>query len=316
MKYNYNFVHVTPNIAKFIKKLNFYNFELMNFIIIIIHQALLLSYFYQDFTLEESTENISLDKKYSIYDGTLGLCIIQLVYLFFVLVLWFILKYPLHYNKHLMSEYYTNDKLNKGKLSKKKFAPTLNEKGDPIYIDEISWRTKFNIGLFRAILTNREVIVYILTIICIALYLGLKCAVFLSIPVLFVANLSDILFGIILSIKLRIFQMFTVLMFTYLLIYVYTWISFYFIPESMVQEVFDPDHELVPNSEDVVMDYVCTTGIQCLLILISAGVRSGGGIADVLNKVNFKSGAGYYMIRFFYNITFHIIIVAILGIYY
>ncbi len=47
--------------------------------------------------------------------------------------------------------------------------------------------------------------------------------------------------------------------------------------------------------------------------MIDLGIRSGGGIADNLPTVAFKSNPGYFMKRFFYDITFHIVVVMILG---
>ena len=49
--------------------------------------------------------------------------------------------------------------------------------------------------------------------------------------------------------------------------------------------------------------------------MIDLGIRSGGGIADNLPVVSFKTNPGYFMKRFFYDITFHIVVVMILGKY-
>jgi hypothetical protein len=47
--------------------------------------------------------------------------------------------------------------------------------------------------------------------------------------------------------------------------------------------------------------------------MIDLGIRSGGGIADNLPVVAFKSNPVYFMKRFFYDVTFQIVIVMILG---
>jgi hypothetical protein len=47
--------------------------------------------------------------------------------------------------------------------------------------------------------------------------------------------------------------------------------------------------------------------------MIDLGIRSGGGIGDQIPKVSWKQNTSFYMIRFFYNITFHIFIILILA---
>ncbi len=47
--------------------------------------------------------------------------------------------------------------------------------------------------------------------------------------------------------------------------------------------------------------------------MIDLGIRSGGGIADNLKVVSFKTNPAYFSERFFYDISFHIIVVMILG---
>ena len=39
------------------------------------------------------------------------------------------------------------------------------------------------------------------------------------------------------------------------------------------------------------------------------GIRSGGGIGDQIPKISFINSPGYFISGFFYNITFHIIII-------
>lgn len=53
--------------------------------------------------------------------------------------------------------------------------------------------------------------------------------------------------------------------------------------------------------------------MECYLTLLDYGVRAGGGIGDLLPMISFKNNPSYFMSRFFYNITFHIFIILILG---
>jgi hypothetical protein len=57
---------------------------------------------------------------------------------------------------------------------------------------------------------------------------------------------------------------------------------------------------------------MCRTVIQCFMTLMNYGVRSGGGIADILPKISF-SNKEFFVQRFFYDIFFHILIVWVMG---
>jgi inositol 1,4,5-triphosphate receptor type 3 len=47
--------------------------------------------------------------------------------------------------------------------------------------------------------------------------------------------------------------------------------------------------------------------------MIDYGIRSGGGIGDVLPKVSYKNSTTYFFGKFFYNVIFHIFIILVLG---
>jgi hypothetical protein len=243
MRYNSKLMERSRFISASVKKLSFYYLEVFNYVLIFIHQILLLYHFYKGNDLfGTKKEEFSIEEKYSLPYGNIILGGIQLFYISFILLIWLVYKFPLHYNKYLMNEYYTNKSLQKGdEGTQKKFSCNFDDEGHPIYLSRINFFSKIRIGLVEAILTNREVIVYIMNAILLILFYSVKNVTFLAIPVLFIANLSNILFGIILSIKLRWYQLLIVLGFTYLLCYVYAWVSFYFISQSMVlEETFDP----------------------------------------------------------------------------
>jgi inositol 1,4,5-triphosphate receptor type 3 len=47
--------------------------------------------------------------------------------------------------------------------------------------------------------------------------------------------------------------------------------------------------------------------------MIDYGMRSGGGIGDMLPKISFKQNSTFFVGKFFYDIVFHISIILILG---
>jgi hypothetical protein len=47
--------------------------------------------------------------------------------------------------------------------------------------------------------------------------------------------------------------------------------------------------------------------------MMNFGVRSGGGIGDILPMISFYTSNNYFIRTFFYNILFHIIIILVMG---
>jgi inositol 1,4,5-triphosphate receptor type 3 len=62
-----------------------------------------------------------------------------------------------------------------------------------------------------------------------------------------------------------------------------------------------------------VQENFCTSSLQCYLFMIDYGMRSGGGIGDVLPKISYRENSTFFVGHFFYNIIFHIFIILILG---
>ena len=80
--------------------------------------------------------------------------------------------------------------------------------------------------LFQSIVLNEEINIFIFSFILIIAYLLMSNGIFLAIPLLFIANLNDLLYGIIYALRLNIFQLLFVLLFMYLLVYLFTWFAF------------------------------------------------------------------------------------------
>lgn len=47
--------------------------------------------------------------------------------------------------------------------------------------------------------------------------------------------------------------------------------------------------------------------------MIDYGIRSGGGIGDILPKISYKHSTAFFYGKFFYNVIFHIFIILVLG---
>ena len=83
------------------------------------------------------------------------------------------------------------------------------------------------------------------------------------------------------------------------------WTGFLFFSDLFKFDTINSQNELVSTEP------FCTSSIQCLLFFINYGIRSGGGIGDLLGTPSFKDNYWFFMKVFFYEILFHLIIVMI-----
>ena len=171
----------------------------------------------------------------------------------------------------------------------------------------ISLINKIYIAVFDSILLNREISVIIYTGLSIMLYLITKSSMFLIIPILFVCNLSNTLFAIFKAIQLKAKQLGIVLLFTYLIVYLFSWLAFYIFADDFVY--YDVKNI---NSGEQISENFCYSSIQCWMFIVNYGIRSGGGIADALHKSSYKTNQKYYIQRFLFDMLFHLIIVLLL----
>ena len=79
---------------------------------------------------------------------------------------------------------------------------------------------------------------------------------------------------------MRLKQLIMVLIFMYLIVHLFSWLAFYYFPE-----LFEFTGLLNVNDEIEEKEYLCSSMVQCYLTMLSYGVRSGGGIGDVLTKL-------------------------------
>ena len=127
---------------------------------------------------------------------------------------------------------------------------------------------------------------------------------------LLVANINPLLLGIVVAFKLRLKQLVMVLIFMYLIVYLFSWFAFYYF-----HEIFYFPSLLNVNTETEKEGYdekLCSSMVQCYLTMLSYGVRSGGGIGDVLPKLSYNVNPGYFVASFFFVVLFHIFVIWIM----
>jgi hypothetical protein len=89
---------------------------------------------------------------------------------------------------------------------------------------------------------------------------------------------------------------------------VYNWIAIFYLNDNFdFGEVFDYE-----RGEEVSEPF-CSSSLQCIFTFISYGQRSGGGISDNIPVVSFKNDLNIFVGRLFYDMTFFIFVIMIMG---
>lgn len=226
-------------IARKVKNLKFFWLELINFLFIVLHQFLLIGHFHNNYKENDERFLYTNDEKYKIHLDNMIVGIIQTIFLAVTLSIWLYYKYPLYFQHKIMSIYnkpFVFDESTGIKKFLKNFDldPSIMKKVIGILNSDVSLWRKIHVSLFDTIIYNREINIFILSFFLLITYFLTGSALCLVFPILNVSNLSEILFNIILAVQLRWQQLVTVLIFTYLVVYCFMWITFYYIYESFM----------------------------------------------------------------------------------
>ena len=304
--------------SAFMADIDFSILEIINYLIIIVQNVLLMRHYYHSPTLPNDTYNVmDMSLTHYIFFDNMIVAIVQMVFLIITLFLWFYFRFPNSYQYNLMKVYNRNfvfrKKGAKTKISQKvvdffqdEQAGVMSVLGD-INKDVTSWKV-FYTAVIESMLTNREINIMLITVILDICFFLVKSSLFLVIPIIFIANIIPTLFDIFKSIKMKFVNMITVLLFTYLVVYLFAWFTFYYMPD-----LFTFDEVIEPVTEETVTESYCYSSVQCFLFILNQGVLAGGGIGELLNVVSFKSDTGFFIMRFFYDMLFFILIVLVLG---
>ena len=293
-------------IDKKLFNLEFVNIEYINYIFILIQNVLSVIHYFSKDPIEPSDK---IKRKLDV----ITILILHMIVICFTLFVFVRYKYKLKFKHEIMRSYGDkfifkktgdNPKINEN-LSEEGF---LNKVGNNLSLKQIIYA-----GFINSILLNREINIFFFTFIFNILFLIQPNCIFLSVPLLLLANINPLLLGIVVSFEIRLKQLLMVLIFMYLIVYLFSWIAFYYFPE-----LFEFDDLLKVNSNQAEYDpkenseKLCSSMIQCYLTMLSYGVRSGGGIGDVLPKLSYKVNPGYYVAAFFFVVLFHIFVIWIM----
>ena len=321
---NYHLIHHSP-MLQFFSNINYYYVEIINYILIVAQNIIILIHFYNSTdTAQEKYDIVEKGKKYRYYSVSLILLFVQTVFLLVFIIIWYLFKFIGCYQLNIMKSYNEFFVFRKKKqegeeeeaeVKSQKIIDYFKEDTELGTLDMMSevsknlttWE-KIYVVLVECSINNREVNMFIFTIIFNILFLCTKCYIFLTIPVLFIANIIPTLFDIFLAMKTKFLNMLIVLIFEYFVIYIFMWVTYFYLPKFL-----DFEEVREPHSQSIISEKYCYSSLQCYMMILNIGSRAGGGLGDVISMVSYRSDVGLFVGRFFYDMLFFILIVLVLG---
>lgn len=132
---------------------------------------------------------------------------------------------------------------------------------------------KLKILIIDTIIFNLDINIFLFSLILNILYLIHSHPLFLSIETLFIFGIFPSLINIFKAFTAKASSLFSCLIFTYLIVYIYNWLTIFYIRDTFVFE-----EVLEYQSGQYITEPFCHSSLQCLLIMISYGTRAGGGL--------------------------------------
>ena len=303
----------------YLANINYFYIELLNYIIIIFNNLFIIHHFYKSHNLPiEEYDIFDKDSISKLYLDNILISSIQIAGLIAVVIVWYTLEFINHFQFSVMNLYNKNFVFKKSGENKKISQTIIDFFQDKEHVSSrtffyeviksVSKWQRFYVSLFSASLFNKEINIYLLTIILNILFLALKNYLFLVIEILFIVNIIPALFDILKAIKLKYLHITLVLIFDFLIVYVFSWFGFFFF-----QNLYTFDDIYISSSGIEVSESFCYSSLQCFLFYLTLGIRSNGGIAEAIEKVSYRNDAGVFIGRFFNDILFFLLINLFIG---
>ena len=132
--------------------------------------------------------------------------------------------------------------------------------------------------------------------------------IFLVVPLVLIANLFPTLSAIFKGILNRFKYLIFTYIFTLIVLYIFSWFAFLFLPHLFKFEVVDNNNNIiVDDADEPIEEYICSSSIQCILYFFNFGLSSGGALD--LNLFSFKSNYTYYLRQFFFDLFFFYLLI-------
>ena len=303
----------------YLANINYFYIELINYLIIILNNFFIIHHFYKSHNLPiEEYDIFDKDSISKLYLDNILISSIQIAGLIAVVIVWYTLEFINHFQFSVMNLYNKNFVFKKSGENKKISQTIIDYFQDKEHVSSrtffyeviksVSKWQRFYVSLFSASLFNKEINIYLMTIILNILFLALKNYLFLVIEILFIVNIIPALFDILKAIKLKYLHIILVLIFDFLIVYVFSWFGFFFF-----QNLYTFDDIYISSSGIEVSESFCYSSLQCFLFYLTLGIRSNGGIAEAIEKVSYRNDAGVFIGRFFNDILFFLLINLFIG---
>ena len=300
------------NLKKKIANINYFFFELISYIVILINNGFILYYFYK--SPELPVENYDIFDENSINElhfANIITTLAQIIVLTLIVIIWFIFEFLNHFQFSIMKLYnkeflmrkagednkipqniidYFQDKDN---VSSIKFFKEVNK-------NVFGWKLLYA-AVFEASLFNREINMLLLTIIFNLFFILFNNYFFVIVEVLFIMNIVPTLFDILKAIKLKYLHLILVFILDLFVVYIFMWCGYFFFPDFFVLEDI-----LNSSNGSWISEGYCYSSIQCYLIYIVLGMRDG--IGDWLSNVSYKHNMSIFIGKFFHDVIFYIVI--------
>ncbi len=167
---------------------------------------------------------------------------------------------------------------------------------------EMTSFNKLQLYVFKCFLGNEEIYLMILNIfISLVGIISKKFSFLFAIQLLTVVKFVPTIKEIVIAFKLRIFQLASMIAFLGILIFFYSTFGFYFFHKEFEMEL---DNGKKAN--------ICKSLLECWITYFNLGVRSGGGIGDLLGQKSFSRNQTEYWIRYVSDLAFFITVILLL----
>ena len=318
MMYNMRYINKS-NIKKRLSEIDLYYIQIINFLLIAVENTLLMFHYYKSsISSQEEYDVIDPDLLNTRFPDVLITIFIKFGVNGFAFFIWFYCQFIIVYQRNIILKGLGNFIFRKSdEISQNINHPIMinffQNNGSLFETMDLINRnvdifTKIKIVLIDTILGNLEINMFIFSIIFDLLFIFFGSPIFLSIETIFIVGIFPFLINIFKAFGSKFSTIITCLLFTYCIIYIYNWIAIFYL-----QKTFDFGEVFEYDSSRNIEEPFCHSSVQCLFVLINYGTRSGGGIGDQLPTLSFKNDYNNYIARFFYDMTFYIFVIMIMG---
>ena len=307
------------NVKNVLANINYFIIEVVSYLIILLNNCFIIYHFYKSPSLPiEEYDIFNEDDKSTFYADNILISLIQAAILILVVINWYSFEFINHFQYNVMELYNKNFVFKKSGEDNKISQTVIDyfqDKEDVSshtffseVIKNVSGWERFYVGFFESSLFNREINIFLLTIILNILFLTIRSYLFIIVEILFIINIVPTLFDVFQAMKLKYLHIILVLLFDFLLVYVFMWFGFFFF-----QDFFVYDDILESSSGSTITESFCYSSVPCFLFYVSLGTRSGGGITDNIEMVSYQKDPQLFFARFFNDLLFFVLIILIMG---